>query len=206
MKKEKCRALRRPADWRSSSRPLRRFADHRRRLLHRPGRGIGRRDRRRGRKHQGRRRSYHRRKHAARHVAAGSRHGRAEAHRAQLQRRHEQVRFMDMTYYILRKDGAYAGVYVCGKGIPPAIRTSSRCTMERCAPKFRLRCSKDIPGVAADAGCAGGLKERFGVSEVGGVKQPGRRQPVRPLQLASDPKWQVVAVVRVLSQGRVIRG
>ena len=55
---------------------VRRLADHRRRLLHRSGRGLGRRNRQRGREHQGCRRAHHRREHAARHVAARSRHGR----------------------------------------------------------------------------------------------------------------------------------
>ena len=89
---------------------VRRFSDHRRRLLYRSGRRFGRRHGQRGREHQGRGSAYHRGKHAPRHVAAGCGHGRAEAHRAQLQRRHGPLRFMDMTYYVLRKDGAYAGV------------------------------------------------------------------------------------------------
>ena len=56
----------------------------------RSGCRLGGRDRQRRREHQGLRRAHHRRKHAARDVAAGSRHGRAEAHRAQLQRRYAQ--------------------------------------------------------------------------------------------------------------------
>ena len=74
-----------------TARPLRRFSGHRRRLLHRSGRGLGRGDRQRGREHQGRRRAHHRREHAPWHVAARSRHGCAQAHRAQLQRRHDEA-------------------------------------------------------------------------------------------------------------------
>ena len=56
-----------------------------------------------------------------------------------------KLRFMDMTYYILRKDGAYAGVCRCGKDIRPASRTKSRSTTERCDRKDgQLRCLKDI--------------------------------------------------------------
>ena len=51
-----------------------------------------------------------------------------------------KLRFMDMTYYILRKDGAYAGSESCGKDIPPAIRTNLRCTMARCVRRLPLRC------------------------------------------------------------------
>ncbi len=71
--------------------PLRRFAHHWRGLLHRSGRGLRRRDRQRGREHQSCRGSHHRREHATRHVSAGSRHGRTQAYRPQLQRRHEQA-------------------------------------------------------------------------------------------------------------------
>jgi N4-(beta-N-acetylglucosaminyl)-L-asparaginase len=38
-----------------------------------------------------------------------------------------KLRFIDMTYYVLRKDGAYAGVSLW-EGYSPAIRTSLQCT------------------------------------------------------------------------------
>ena len=63
---------------------VRRLSDHRRGLLHRPGRGLGRRHGQRGREHQSRGSAHHRGEHAARDVSAGSGHGRVEAHRPQL--------------------------------------------------------------------------------------------------------------------------
>ena len=46
----------------------------------------------------------------ARNVTPRCGDGDAQANCAQLQQRHDKLRLVDMTYYILRKDGAYAGV------------------------------------------------------------------------------------------------
>ncbi len=64
--------------------PRWRFADYRRRQLHRSGCRLGRRDRQWRGEHQDLRRAHHRREHASRHVAQRRRHGCAQAHRAQL--------------------------------------------------------------------------------------------------------------------------
>ena len=84
-----------------------------------------------------------------------------------------KLRFMDMTYYVLRKDGAYAGVS-CGRDIPRAIRTRSRCTTAPCAPKLRPRLlkgySQEWPPFPAGSG---GVEERFGVFEVAGDEDMG---------------------------------
>ena len=93
-----------------NSRPCRRFADHRRRLLHRPERRVGRRNRQRRGEHQGRGRAYHHREHAARNVPAGRRNGCDPTHRPELRRDKERLQYVDMVYYVLRKDGAYTGV------------------------------------------------------------------------------------------------
>ena len=82
--------------------------------------------------------AHHRRKHASRHVARRSRHGRAQAHRPQLQRRHAQAAYMDMTYYILRNDGAYACVSLWA-GPPDHPRSASLCTTTRASATRRRR-------------------------------------------------------------------
>ena len=52
-----------------------------------------------------------------------------------------RLKYVDMTYYILRKDGAYAGV-CCGAGTSPASRTRSPCTTERSAWSSAPPCSR----------------------------------------------------------------
>ena len=53
----------------------------------------------------------------------------------------DRLRFMDMTYYALRKDGAYAGVSLWD-GYEPASPTRSRCTTEPGGWKKRSACSQ----------------------------------------------------------------
>jgi N4-(beta-N-acetylglucosaminyl)-L-asparaginase len=90
--------------------PLRRLAHHRRGLLYRSRRRISGCDRQRRGKHQGRRRHT---------IIENMRRGMSplEAGNDALKRivrnyngDMERLKFVDMTYYILRKDGAYAGV------------------------------------------------------------------------------------------------
>ena len=73
----------------------------------------------RGREHQGRRRSHHRREHAPRHVPAGSRHGRAQAHRPQLQRRHEQTPLHGHDLLRPAQRWRLRRRLLCGKDTPP---------------------------------------------------------------------------------------
>ena len=78
-----------------------------------------------------------------------------------------KLRFMDMTYYILRKDGAYAGVSSVGGLFGPAIRTKSRCMMAR---KRSEKCDAALEGILAGISAISedsrGVEEGFGVFEV----------------------------------------
>ena len=121
---------------------LRRFSDHRSRLLHRPGCGFGGRHGQRRRKHQGRGRAHHCGEHAPRHVATRRRHGRAEAHRAQLQRRYGPSPLHG--HDLLRRCAKTAPTPAsrCGTATNRASRTRSRCTTEPGGRRRRSACSR----------------------------------------------------------------
>ena len=65
----------------------------------------------------------------------------------------EKLQYVDMSYYILRKDGAYAGV--CMWSGSPSIRGTSPCTTATAsAMRTQWRCTRDSR--SAGRQCRGG--------------------------------------------------